>query len=321
MANANAMHVNRTYRSTVFIMLFEEKENLLELYNAMSGKHYTDPELLEINTLENAIYMSIKNDVSFLMDGRLSLYEHQSTYSPNLPLRFLFYISNLYSGMTKDENLYGTRKAQIPTPEFVIFYNGEEERPERETLKLSDLYTFRGKDKEQGEEDGKTGKADFKLELKAELLNICGDNNRALKEACRTLREYAVFTDKMRKYTKTMDIEAAAERTIEECIQEDILREFLTKHRAEVRTMSIFEYDQEKHMRQEREQAWEEGREAGLAEGEAKWKAAGFTEGERNKLSEQIQKKLRKGKTVEQIADELEESPEVIEELLEKIEK
>ena len=142
MANTNAMHVNRTYRSTVFIMLFEEKENLLELYNAMSGKHYTDPELLEINTLENAIYMSIKNDVSFLMDGRLSLYEHQSTYSPNLPLRFLFYISNLYSGMTKDENLYGTRKAQIPIPEFIIFYNGEEERPERETLKLSDLYTF-----------------------------------------------------------------------------------------------------------------------------------------------------------------------------------
>ena len=267
MANTNAMHVNRTYRSTVFIMLFEEKENLLELYNAMSGKHYTDPELLEINTLENAIYMSIKNDVSFLMDGRLSLYEHQSTYSPNLPLRFLFYISNLYSGMTKDENLYGTRKAQIPTPEFIIFYNGEEERPERETLKLSDLYTFRGKDKEQGEEDGKTEKADFKLELKAELLNICGDNNKPLKEACRTLREYAVFTDKMRKYTKTMDIEAAAERTIEECIQEDILREFLTKHRAEVRTVSIFEYDQEKHMRQEREAAWEDGHLAGIEDG------------------------------------------------------
>ena len=319
MANTNVMHVNRTYRSTVFIMLFEEKENLLELYNAMSGKHYTDPELLEINTLENAIYMSIKNDVSFLMDGRLSLYEHQSTYSPNLPLRFLFYISNLYSGITKDENLYGTRKAQIPIPEFIIFYNGEEERPERETLKLSDLYTFQEKDKEQGEEDGKRGKADFKLELKAELLNICGDNNRALKEACRTLREYAVFTDKMRKYTKTMDIQTAAERTIEECIKEDILREFLTKHRAEVRTVSIFEYDQEKHMRQEREQAWEEG----LAEGEARGKAVGIAEGlaegGRNKLLELIEKKLQKGKTTAQIADELEETEDVIEKMIKSI--
>ena len=229
MAHANTAPVNRTYKSTVFIMLFEEKENLLELYNAMSGKHYTDPELLEINTLENAIYMSIKNDVSFLMDGRLSLYEHQSTYSPNLPLRFLFYISNLYSGMTKDENLYGTRAAQIPAPEFVIFYNGEEDRPERETLKLSDLYTFKEKD--------------CRLELKAELLNICGDNNKALKDACHTLREYAAFTDKMRKYAKVMDITAAAELTIEECIKENILREFLMKHRAEVKTVSIFEYD------------------------------------------------------------------------------
>ena len=300
MADTNARHVNRTYRSTVFIMLFEEKENLLELYNAMSGKHYTDPELLEINTLENAIYMSIKNDVSFLMDGRLSLYEHQSTYSPNLPLRFLFYISNLYSGMTRNENLYGTRAVQIPTPEFIIFYNGEEERPERETLRLSDLYTFRG-------EDGRTEESDYRLELKAELLNICGDNNKALKDACRTLREYAIFTDKMRTYAKSMDIETAAERTIEECIRENVLREFLEKHKAEVIKVSIFEYDQEKHIRQEREQAWEEGKAAGLAEG----KAAGLTE--------LIQKKLRKGKTVAQIADELEEEQAVIEELIKRI--
>ena len=300
MADTNATHVNRTYRSTVFIMLFEEKENLLELYNAMSGKNYTDPELLEINTLENAIYMSIKNDVSFLMDGRLSLYEHQSTYSPNLPLRFLFYISNLYSGMTRNENLYGTRAVQIPTPEFIIFYNGEEERPERETLRLSDLYTFRG-------EDGRTEESDYRLELKAELLNICGDNNKALKNACRTLREYAIFTDKMRTYAKSMDIETAAERTIEECIRENVLREFLEKHKAEVIKVSIFEYDQEKHIRQEREQAWEEGKAAGLAEG----KAAGLTE--------LIQKKLHKGKNVAQIADELEEEQAVIEELIKRI--
>ena len=202
--------------------------------------------------------------------------------------------------MTRNENLYGTRAVQIPTPEFVIFYNGEEERPERETLRLSDLYTFRG-------EDGKTEESDYRLELKAELLNICGDNNKALKDACRTLREYAIFTDKMRIYAKKMDIEAAAERTIEECIRENVLREFLEKHKAEVIKVSIFEYDQEKHIRQEREQAWEEGREAGIAEG----KAAGLTE--------LIQKKLRKGKTVAQIADELEEEQAVIEELIKRI--
>ncbi len=81
---------NRIYKSRLFVMIFSDRKELLELYNAMSGKHYTDPELLTINTLENAIYMSMQNDVSFLIDSRLSLYEHQSTYSPNLPLRFFF---------------------------------------------------------------------------------------------------------------------------------------------------------------------------------------------------------------------------------------
>ena len=122
--------VNRTYKSTVFTMLYADRGNLLDLYNAMTGKHYDDPELLEINTLENAIYMTIKNDVSFLIDGRLSLYEHQSTKNPNLPLRFLLYISHLYSRMTKDKNLYGTARVQIPAPEFVVFYNGREWMPD-----------------------------------------------------------------------------------------------------------------------------------------------------------------------------------------------
>ena len=95
MENENTVTVNRTFKSTVFIMLFEDRNNLLELYNAMTGKHYTDPELLEINTLENAIYMTMKNDVSFLIDGRLSLYEHQSTYNPNLPCVFCSIFPNL----------------------------------------------------------------------------------------------------------------------------------------------------------------------------------------------------------------------------------
>ncbi|HIW83279.1 MAG TPA: hypothetical protein H9873_03025, partial [Candidatus Dorea gallistercoris] len=131
---------NRLYKSRLFVMIFEEKRKLLELYNAVSGKHYEDPELLEINTLENAIYMSMRNDLSFLIDARLSLYEHQSTYSPNLPMRFLLHLVDLLSGMTIDENLYGSRKVLIPPPRFVVFYNGEEEQPDRKILKLSDLY-------------------------------------------------------------------------------------------------------------------------------------------------------------------------------------
>ena len=122
---------NRIYKSSVFIMLFEEKEKLLELYNAVSGKHYENPEDLVINTLENAIYMSIKNDISFIIDSSLSLYEHQSTYNPNLPLRYLYYVSDIYSKMTINKNIYGRVPIRIPAPHFVIFYNGEEEAPDR----------------------------------------------------------------------------------------------------------------------------------------------------------------------------------------------
>lgn len=245
--------VNRTYKSTIFIMLFEDRNNLLELYNAMSGKHYTDPELLEINTLENAIYMSIRNDISFLIDGRLSLYEHQSTYSPNLPLRFLFYISHLYSRMTKDRNLYGSKTVRIPAPEFVIFYNGRAEMPERHILKLSDMYNIKDR------------KRRAKLELEAVMLNISGEYNQKLKAACKTLREYAIYTDKIRKYADEMDLDDAVEHAIRECITEGVLKDFLEKHRAEAKEMSIFEYDQEKHMQQEREDAWK----GGLLQGKA----------------------------------------------------
>ena len=293
--DTNETHVNRTYKSTVFAMLFTEKENLLELYNAISGKHYTDPELLEVNTLENAIYMSMRNDISFVVDGRLSLYEHQSTYSPNLPLRFLFYISNLYSGMTREANLYGTRTVKIPGPEFLIFYNGREEMPERQVLRLSDMFTAKG------EQCG--------LELEAVMLNLCGEHNRKLKEACRSLRDYAEYTDRIRKYVREMELEDAVERAIRECIGEGILKEFLEKHRAEAKSMSIFEYDQEKHMRMEREEAWEEGH------------AEGFAEGQTELLQNIIRKKLKKGENVSRIATDLEADEAVIRKFVKEIEE
>ena len=285
MSNANtnndSLTVNRTFKSTLFIMLFEDRKNLLELYNAITGKHYADPELLEINTLENAIYMSMKNDVSFLIDGRLSLYEHQSTKNPNLPLRFLLYISHLYSRLTVKANLYGEAIVRIPAPEFIIFYNGKDEMPERQLLKLSDMYSVK-------EEKPK-------LELEATLLNISGTNNRKLKEACRTLRDYAIYTDKIRAYTEKMELAEAVDRAINECIEEDVLRDFLMEHKAEARAMSIFEYDQERHMQQERE--------------------AGIEKGERQLLRRQVQKKLSKGMNIADIAEALEETEERIREI------
>ena len=287
--NTASVTPNRTYKSRIFIMIFGDEKNLLELYNAMTGKHYTDPKLLTINTLDNAIYMSMKNDLSFLIDSRLSLYEHQSTYSPNLPLRFLLYLSDLYSDMTKNDNLYGTKKVLIPPPQFIIFYNGTDEQPDQRILRLSDLYTVEEKE--------------HKLELEAVMLNINPGHNEALMRACKTLREYAQYTARVRQYAARMPLADAVERTITECIREGILKEFLEKNRAEAKKMSIYEYDQEKHMRQEREAAWEDG----------------VTAGEEKMLQSQIRKKLAKGKTLAQIADELEESESVIQSQIDKM--
>ena len=270
-------------------MIFEDKRKLLELYNAISGKHYEDPELLEINTLENAIYMSMKNDLSFLIDARLSLYEHQSTYSPNLPLRFFFYLSDMFSGMTVDANLYGTKKVELPAPRFVIFYNGEADQPDRQILKLSDLYTVK-------EEDPM-------LDLKVLMLNVNQGHNPELMEVCHTLWEYAEYTDRVRKYAKEQPIAEAVERAITECIREGILKEFLEKNRREAKNVSIYEYDQEKHIRQEREEAWEAGEKAGRTD----------------HLRELIQKKLAKGKTIPEIAEALEEEEDTIRRLVEEM--
>lgn len=284
---------NRLYKSRLFVMLFEDKKNLLELYNAVSGKHYEDPELLKINTLDNAIYMSMRNDLSFLIDARLSLYEHQSTYSPNLPLRFLFYLSDLLSGITRDENLYGKKKVKIPTPRFLVFYNGEAPQPDSKVLKLSDLY--------------ETEETDHKLELEVLMLNINAGHNPELMAASHTLWEYAEYTARVRKYAGEMSVSEAVDRAIAECIQENILKEFLEKYQAEAKNVSIYEYDEERHIRQEREAAWEEG----IIEGEQK--------GEEKKLLELVEKKLKKGNSIAEIADALESDENEIRRLMEKI--
>ena len=244
------MTVNREYKSHMFIMVFQDKGKLLELYNAVSGRHYEDPELLMINTLENAIYLSMKNDLSFLIDTRLSLYEHQSMRNPNMPLRFLMYLSDLYSAMVKGKNLYGTKRIPLPAPGFVVFYNGQAEQPDRETLYLSDSYMIK--------------EEEVSLELKVDILNINIGHNKELLEACRTLGEYAEYVSRVRRYAKEMPIGEAVERTIEECIRENILREFLEKNRAEANAVSIYEYNEEEHMRMEREDAFADGLQEGV---------------------------------------------------------
>lgn len=249
----DVLTTNRMYKSRIFAMLFSDKNELLKLYNAINGTSYDDPDLLQVNTLENAIYMSMQNDVSFIIEMRLNLYEHQSTYSPNLPVRYLLYVADVYSDYTKDMNLYGTKAVKLPTPKFVIFYNGQAEQPDRKELKLSELFSIPD--------------ADPSLELKAVMLNINKGHNRKLMETCRILHDYAEYTYRVREYATEMPLDEAVERAITECISEGILADFLRKNRAEAKKVSIYEYDEERHMRQTREEGVEEGYASGLSEG------------------------------------------------------
>lgn len=131
---------NRKYKDTVFRMLFADKTNLLSLYNAMNGSDYHDPSKLQIITLENAIYIGMKNDLAFVIDTNLFLYEHQSTYNPNMPLRNLFYISSEYQKMVDSNKLYSSTLLEIPAPHFVVFYNGTTKQEDRWYNYLSDSY-------------------------------------------------------------------------------------------------------------------------------------------------------------------------------------
>ena len=243
--NNVSLPVNLIYKDRLYKMIFNDKSELLKLYNAINGTHYDDPAMLTITTLDNAIYMTMENDLSFIIDMRLALYEQQSTVNPNLPLRFLMCITDIYSAYTKDMNIYGSKKVQIPLPSFVIFYNGVKSQPDRTEFLLSELF--------HPTTDQPA------LELKAVMLNINKGHNQELMNACHTLRDYSEYVARIRTYSAEMPLTDAVEKAITECIHENILRDFLLKNRAEAKAMSIYEYDEEKTLRMFREEGYEDG--------------------------------------------------------------
>ena len=228
---------NRKYKDTVFRKLFSDRKNLLSLYNAVNGTAYTDETQLDIVTLENAIYMGMKNDLAFIINTNLFLYEHQSTYNPNMPLRDLFYISGEYQKLVNWKYLYTSTRMRIPAPNFIVFYNGKEEKEDSWIDYLSESY------------ENLTGEPN--LELKVITFNINEGHNKELMEQCQILREYAQYVAKVRRYSEEMELNVAVERAVNESIREGILKEFLQKNRAEVIGMSIFEYheDEEEEIR------------------------------------------------------------------------
>lgn len=253
MNEINEVQEQKNYKDTVFRMLFSDKKRALSLYNGINGTDYQDELLLEFNTLENAIYMNLHNDISFVIVNQIHLYEHQSTLPVNLPLRDLLYIADILQKSIVDKTIYSRRRLMIPNPNFIVFYNGLDKMPEQLELKLSDSFMIPTDSP--------------KLELKVIVLNINEGMNEQLKGKCPDLKEYMQYVDKVRKYNKEMPLKDAVERAADECIREGILREFLMKQKAEVVKVSIYEFDEEREMRLIREDEREIGRESGREEG------------------------------------------------------
>ena len=297
-----AIPTKRTYKDTVFRLLFSDAKNALSLYNALGGTDYKDSSQLEFNTLENAIYMNIKNDISFLISDTLNLYEHQSTINSNIPLRNLFYVSDLlqkYVKVNSEKSIYGEPLIPLPNPKFMVFYNGTEDFPEQKIFKLSDSYI---------RDDIKSD-----LELSVLVINVNPGFNEDLKKKCPILRDYITYVECIRENRKHMDLPDAVEKAVNDCINNNVLREFLLSQKSEVSKMSIYEYDEEEELRKIR--AGE--REIGQQIGEARGILIGEKRGQLTNLINQVCKKLQKGKLNEQIADELEEDLENINRIVE----
>ena len=252
--------INRTYKDRLFKIIFEDKKELLSLYNALTGKNYQNPDELEINTIDDVIYMHLKNDMSFILDDWQNLFEQQSTFNPNQPLRGFFYFADLYKVKYFGKKIYSTRLLKIPTPQYIVFYNGTANMPDRKELRLSDAF------------QQPTAQPD--IEVVAHMLNINYGHNKELMERCQKLKEYAQFIDIIRHYLKENEHwsnEQAISKAIDDCIKNNILRDILQKERLRVMASILSEFDEvgyKEMIRQEAyEDAYEEGHEAGLEEG------------------------------------------------------
>lgn len=247
-----------TYKDRVFRLLYKDKGRLLELYNALNDTSYTEESDLTVNTLENAIFMKMKNDVSFLIDCDMCLYEHQSTYCPNMPLRGLLYLSDLYKKHIRDIDLSVRKRIMIPTPHYIVFYNGIERKEEEFYQRLSDSF--------ENDKDGC-------LELTVQTLNINYGHNKKLMDKCQTLADYSYFIAEIRKNLGTMALEPAVRTAVDTCIEKNILRDFLISQKAEVIAMSIYEYNEEYVKKTIHEEGYEEGYAEGYGNGKAKGKS------------------------------------------------
>ena len=238
MSRQEKTKANVKYKDTLFKKLFgQNKENALSLYNAINGTNYIMEDDFEYTMMEDVVYMKMKDDVSFMVGTSLNLYEHQSTYNPNMPLRGLFYFASLYRKMIEgNERVYSTKLLKIPNPKFIVFYNGVSSKVnlDVEKLRLSDAFYAEDKSGE--------------FEWTATMININLGHNKELFQKCNILEQYSIFIHKVRAYNDIInDFDRAVEKAADECIKEGVLKEILLKQKKEGFDLVLTEFDEEKY--------------------------------------------------------------------------
>ena len=284
----------RQYKDNVFCLLYRDKNNLLDLYNGLNDTNYTNVDDLTVTTLKGGVYMKYKNDASFVFGQDLYMFEQQSSRNPNMPLRFLHYLSDVYRQMYNNSDLHRSTMLKIPVPHFVTFYNGKQPLEVESTLRLSDMYEKKmdcpelelivrvinintgaiiNKKSLDNEKNDIINGINQSYDFDKSNKNINAGNtinsrtySSEFLSKCETLKDYMTFVNKVRVKTdiEKIDIRTAVIEAVDECIAENVLSEFLKNHREEVITVSIYEYDEEGHL----EIVKEEGRQLGIAEGE-----------------------------------------------------
>ncbi len=295
--------VERKQRDTVFRYLFKQKKELLSLYNAVAGTHYTDEDELEVKTLEGAVFLARKNDLAFVFRTDLQLYEHQSTVNPNMPIRFLQYFSELLERDYVTSSIYGKKCLKLPAPTFITFYNGEDVQPERVEMLLSDH--FEEIERTDPTTGIKTSHKPVNVELKVIQININPGFNEKLKEDCPSLKGYIEYWSKVSFYRDGMHLSLndAVEKAVDDCIREGILVDFLRKNKAVVKKMSIYEFDQKGYEQIIREESKQEG----------------IKEGGDLRDAQRIEDMLQRGKTVKEIVDFCGYSKDLVERIEERM--
>ena len=261
------MSVNREYKNSLFTTLFNDAEKLLSLYNAVSGNNLPPGTPVEIATLEDVLFNYRRNDVAFVLDDKIViLIEHQSSISANMPLRLLIYVARVYEKLIDNDAIYKSKLLKIPKPDFIVLYNGPDEFPDEKTLRLSDAYR---------EMPETLVRLSGFLELEVRVVNVNEGRNESIVKKSEELYGYVRFVGKVREYQKAgLDLATAITRAINDCINEEILSDFLKAHSSEVINMLTAEWD----INVAKKVWWEEAREEEKLETVIRMKNKGFAD-------------------------------------------